>query len=132
MLAWNRAATRTITDFARIMEADRNILLFALTDPAARPLFGAEWAAIARRMVTQFRATHDLWAGDPSFAGLVDLLRQSSAAFATWWPDHDIRAPLSGRKTLHHPTLGLLRVDHASFQANDNSARRIQLVDATH
>jgi hypothetical protein len=30
-LAWNRAATRTFIDFARIKEADRNILLFALT-----------------------------------------------------------------------------------------------------
>jgi hypothetical protein len=51
VLAWIRAATRAITDFARIKEEDRNILLFVLTAPAARPPFGAEWAAIARRMV---------------------------------------------------------------------------------
>jgi hypothetical protein len=55
VLAWNRVAARAIVDFARIKEEDRNILLFALTDPAARSLFGAEWVAIARRLVTQFR-----------------------------------------------------------------------------
>ena len=76
-------------------------------------------------MLAQFRAVHDLWAGDPSFTGLVDRLRQSSPAFAGWWLDHDIRAPLSGRKTLHHPTRGTLRFDHASFQANDNSALKL-------
>jgi transcriptional regulator with XRE-family HTH domain len=73
VLAWNRAAAREITDFARVKEENRNILLFVLTDPAARPLFGAEWAVIARRMVTQFRAAHDLWAGDPACQSALNI-----------------------------------------------------------
>jgi MmyB-like transcription regulator ligand binding domain len=35
VLAWNRAATRALTDFARVKEEDRNILIFVLTDPSA-------------------------------------------------------------------------------------------------
>ena len=125
VLAWNDAANELFCDFGAVPKAEQNILWFVFADPRARALFGDSWPSVARAMLAQFRATHDLWASDPSFAGLVDLLRQSSAAFATWWPDHDIRAPLSGRKTLHHPTLGPLRFDHASFQANDNSALKL-------
>jgi hypothetical protein len=97
VLAWNDAATRAITDFAQIKEEDRNILLFVLLDPAARPLFGAAWAAIARRMVTQFRAAHDLWAGDPAFSELVARLRRESDEFTRWWSAHDVGETRAGR-----------------------------------
>jgi transcriptional regulator with XRE-family HTH domain len=125
LLAWNDAAVALFCDFGALPKAERNILWFVFADPRARALFGDAWPNVARAMLAQFRVTHDLWAGDPSFAGLVDRLRQFSPAFASWWPDHDIRAPVSGRKTLHHPTRGLLRLDHASFQANDNSALKL-------
>jgi transcriptional regulator with XRE-family HTH domain len=125
VLAWNDAAAQLFCDFGALPKAERNILLFAFSDPRARALFGDGWALVARAMLAQFRATHDRWAGDPSFAALVDRLRQSSPAFASWWPHHDVRAPMSGRKTLHHPTRGLLRFDHASFQANDNAALKL-------
>jgi transcriptional regulator with XRE-family HTH domain len=121
VLAWNRAATRAITDFARIQEEDRNILLFALTDSAARPLFSAEWAAIARRMVTQFRAAHDLWAGDPAFAELVARLRRESREFARWWSSHGVGETRAGRKVLHRADWAFPFV-HASFQSNDDPA----------
>jgi len=124
VLAWNRAATRAITDFARIKEEDRNILLFVLTAPAARPLFGAEWAAIARRMVTQFRAAHDLWAGDPGFAGLVTRLARDSREFARWWNAHDVDEARAGRKVLHRANRAFPFV-HASFQSNDDPALRL-------
>ena len=32
------------------------------------------------------------------------------------------RASLAARKLLHHPSKGLLRFEHASFQANDDPA----------
>ena len=57
-------------------EADRNSLLSVLTNPATRRLFGASWADEARRIVAQFRATHDLWAGDPAFHDLLARLRR--------------------------------------------------------
>jgi transcriptional regulator with XRE-family HTH domain len=124
VLAWNRTAARTITDFARIKEEDRNILLFVLTDPAARPLFGAEWAAIARRMVTQFRAAHNLWAGDPAFAELVARLCCESREFARWWSTHDVGKTRAGRKVLHRADQVFPFV-HASFQSNDDPALRM-------
>jgi transcriptional regulator with XRE-family HTH domain len=124
VLAWNRAATREIADFARMKEEDRNILLFALTDHAARALFGAEWAAIARRMVTQFRVAHDFWAGDPAFAELVARLRRDSREFARWWSAHDVGETRAGRKVLHRAGRAFPFM-HASFQSNDDPGLRL-------
>jgi hypothetical protein len=57
-------------------------------------------------MVAQFRATHDVWAGDPAFTELCS-------------------ACASGRKSLHHPKLSLLQFEYTSFQANDDPALKL-------
>lgn len=124
VLAWNDAAEE-IFAFGRLSEEDRNVLICILTLPATRKLFGAGWADEAKRVVAQFRATHDLWAGDPAFVALLERLRQGSPEFAGWWKAHDIRAAAAGRKQLKHPKKGLLRFEHASFQANDDPSLKL-------
>ena len=124
VLAWNRAADR-IFGFSRVADADRNVLLSMLTDPAARRLFGSGWRDEAQRMLGQFRATHDLWAGDPAFVELLDRLRAGSAEFEGWWQAHDVRPVATGHKLLLHPDKGPLRFEHASFQANDDPALKL-------
>ena len=54
-------------------------------------------------MVAQFRATHDLWAGDPAFTSLLERLQQGSPEFTAWWTTHDVRNIAGGRKQLDHP-----------------------------
>jgi len=124
ILAWN-AAAEDIFAFSRLPEDDRNILICALTNPQTRRLFGSGWADEAKRMVAQFRATHDLWAGDPAFVELLDRLRQGCPEFADWWEAHDIKSVAGGRKSMKHPKKGLLRFEHASFQANDDPALKL-------
>jgi transcriptional regulator with XRE-family HTH domain len=124
ILAWNDAAD-DIFGFSRLAEANRNILLCVLTDPAGRSLFGATWADEAKRMVAQFRATHDLWAGDPAFLDLLGRLRDGCSEFAVWWEAHDIRGAAAGQKLLNHPVRGLLRLEYAAFQANDDPALKL-------
>ena len=124
VLAWNKAAEE-IFAFSRLPEQDRNILILILINPATRRLFGAGWSDEAKRIVAQFRATHDLWAGDPAFVDLLERLRRGSPEFATWWKAHDIRAAASGRKQMSHPKKGMLRFEHASFQANDDPALKL-------
>lgn len=124
ILAWN-AAAEDIFAFGRLAEADRNSLVLVLTNPHTRRLFGTGWADEARRMVAQFRATHDLWAGDPAFLELLERLRQACAEFAGWWEAHDIKGVAGGQKLLKHPVKGLLRLEHASFQANDDPALKL-------
>jgi transcriptional regulator with XRE-family HTH domain len=124
ILAWNAAAAE-IFAFDRLAEEDRNILVCVLTKPETRRLFGPAWADEAKRVVAQFRATHDLWAGDPAFLDLLDRLRRGSPEFATWWEAHDISNAAAGRKLLRHPKKGSLRFEYATFQANDDPALKL-------
>jgi len=124
VLAWNEAAEE-IFGFSRLAEGDRNVLLLMLTNPRTREAFGAGWAEEAKRMVAQFRATHDVWAGDPAFTALLERLRLGSPEFSRWWGAHEVRGTASGRKLLHHPRKGAQHYDYASFQSNDDPALKL-------
>ncbi len=127
ILAWNDAAAALFGDFSRIPINDRNVLHWMMCDPSAKHLFGMTWATEAERVVSLFRSAYDLWPGDKAFASLVDRVGATSPEFQKWWPEHGIGAPLSGTKHLKHPTLGVLRYEYASFQANDDPALKLAL-----
>ena len=78
-------------------------------------------------MVSLFRAAHDLWPGDKAFVDLVSRTGKNCAEFETWWSEHGIGAPVFGTKHLHHPTLGHVRYEYATFQANDDPALKLAL-----
>ncbi len=124
ILAWNTAANDVFA-FDRLPDADRNSLICILTNPHTRRLFGASWVDEAKRMVAQFRATHDLLAGDPAFVDLLERLRQGCPEFSGWWDTHDVHNAVSGEKSLKHPKRGALRFEYASFQANDDTALKL-------
>ncbi len=124
VLAWNASADKLLA-FSRLADEDRNVLLSVLVNPHARRLFGAGWADEAQRMVAQFRATHDLWAGDPAFVELIARLRAGSPEFIGWWEAHDVRGIATGEKQLTHPKQGALRFEHSSFQSNDDPALKL-------
>lgn len=133
VLAWNEAANE-IFGFDHVAEADRNILVAMLTRAEVRRLFGSTWQEEARRMVAQFRATHDLWAGDSAFVALIERLRKDCPEFSAWWRTHDVRSTSAGQKVLHHPKKGRLRFQYASFQSNDDPALKLVIYTpaATH
>lgn len=124
ILAWNKAA-QDVFGYGDLAEEDRNTLLIILTTKQARRWFGAAWENEARRILAQFRATHDLFADDPAFRALLSRLRAGCPEVARWWKQHDVNVPRSGRKVVFHPTKGTLRYEYASFQANDDAALRL-------
>ena len=127
VLSWNAAATALFGDFGPVADEKRNILLWMLTDPAAKNVFGKTWPDEARRIVSLFRVSYDLWPGDPGFIGLVDQVKAHCPEFEGWWSEHGIGAPLSGAKSLRHPKLGPVCYQYASFQANDDPALKLAL-----
>src|SRR6266481_7054343 len=129
ILTWNAAADE-IFAFSRLADEDRNTLISVLTNPATRRLFGPAWASEAQRMVAQFRATHDLWAGDPAFVDLLERLRKGCPEFVTWWEAHDVSGISAGQKSLRHPKKGSLRFEYATFQANDDPALKLVIYSA--
>ena len=127
ILAWNDAAAELFGDFARMPVKDRNILLFMLTDPKARRLFGTGWTKEAKRIVSLFRAAHDHWAGDAAFHDLVERIRAECSEFSAWWQLHDIGAPVSGTKLLHHPVDGPVTFEYTTFQVNDDPRLKLAI-----
>ena len=127
VLAWNAAASTLFGDFGGWAQEDRNILVFLLTTPEARRLFGEGWAGEARRVVAQFRAVHDLRAGDPAFDGLRDRLQRACPEFDRWWETHDVAEPSSGRKRLHGPEGDACDYVYATLQANDDPALKLAI-----
>ena len=124
VLAWN-AAAEEVFGFGRLPEDERNTLIYVLTNPESRRLFGASWPEEARRIVTQFRRTHDLWAGDPAFLDLQARLRQGCPEFDGWWGTHDVSVSVAGRKVLNHSKRGRLTFEYATFQANDDPGLKL-------
>jgi transcriptional regulator with XRE-family HTH domain len=126
VLAWN-AKAEEIFGFGQLAEDERNTLILVLCTRRARDLFGAGWKEQAKRMVAQFRATHDLWAGDPAFTDLIERLRRDNRDFQTWWAAHDVRGPSAGQKLIEHPNRGRLALQHASFQASDDPELKLTI-----
>jgi transcriptional regulator with XRE-family HTH domain len=126
VLAWNAPAD-ALFGFSRYRAEDRNILLCMLTTGEARRLFGKTWAAEAKRLLALFRATHDLWAGDPAFADLLDRLRSGCPEFETWWARHEVGVTRAGEKSLVSKKHGTLRLQYATFQSNDMPDLRLAI-----
>jgi hypothetical protein len=55
------------------------VLILRMTSKQTRKSYGAGWADVAKGMVAMFRATHDVWTGDPAFADLLARLRQGQS-----------------------------------------------------
>lgn len=127
ILAWNAATRLLFGDFDQLPPENRNILHWMISDPTAKRVFGQTWTDEARRMVSLFRASYDLWPGDAAFVGLVGDLRASCPEFGGWWAAHGVGAPISGTKHLQHPLLGPVSYEYASFQANDDPALKLAL-----
>jgi hypothetical protein len=69
-----------------------------------------------------------LWAGDPAFQELLARLRQGCPEFSGWWEAHDIGGAAAGQKSLSHPRKGRLKLEYASFQANDDPALKLIII----
>lgn len=127
LLAWNVAATALFVDLEALAPAERNILLYMITDPRARVLFGPAWAAEARRMVAIFRTAHDVCSDEPAFVELVERLRSGCDQFEGWWQQHRVAGAVSGTKTLYHPTRGPLRYDYLTLHPDENPGLRFSV-----
>jgi transcriptional regulator with XRE-family HTH domain len=124
VLVWNTAAAELLTDFSAAPAEDRNVLVYLLLDPAARALFGAGWAEVARHAVAQFRAAHDLAGPDPAFTALSGRLRAGCPELAGWWDEHRVAAAGSGRKVLHLRD-GPVAYEYVTLQPTDDPALRL-------
>jgi hypothetical protein len=63
---------------------------------------------------------HSQFPANPEHAALIDELRRESQIFNEWWNEPFIMGTPEGKKLLHHPVAGDIRVDYLSFQTDEH------------
>lgn len=114
IVAWNRAATLTLTDYAALPPGERNILRRMFLDPATRAA-QSDWESVARFLVATFRAETARAGETERSAALLAELNAGSAEFARLWTDNDVRTTGEGAKTIRHAKVGEITFEFSSF-----------------
>ena len=114
VVAWNRAASVTLTDYAALPPDNRNVLRFIFSDPHVRAA-QYDWGSVARFVVAAFRADVIRAGAAENVKAMVDELCRTSSEFAALWRENDVRTHGDGTKHLKHPKAGKLALEYSSF-----------------
>ena len=114
VVAWNRAATVVLTDYATLEAAQRNVLRLIFLNPRVQAA-QHDWESVARFVVAAFRADAARAGASKSVQALVDELCQASPDFERMWRDNDVRTYGEGTKQLKHRAAGLISMEYSSF-----------------
>ncbi len=120
LVAWNRAATVMLTDFALLPAPQRNLLRLLFLDPRARAM-QPDWAESARFVVSAFKVDAARAGAASDVAPLVAELCRSSPEFEIMWHDDEIRSFGEGAKHMQHPLLGALSFEYSVFAVDARS-----------
>ncbi len=114
VVAWNRAATVMLTDYAKLPAEQRNILRFIFLDPKVRAA-QYDWESVARFVVGAFRVDAARAGAAEEVEPLVDELSRLSPEFKAMWQDNDVRSHGEAVKHIRHATLGPLAFEYSAF-----------------
>ena len=120
VVAWNRAATLVLSDYAALAPEQRNILRILFCNARARTRMSqAHWESNARLAVATFRLETARAGASKSAQAIVDELSQSSPEFLSMWLDNDVSSYGEGVKHLENPVTGPLALEYSTFAVND-------------
>ena len=114
VVAWNRAATVLLTDYASLPPKQRNVLRFIFLDPVVRAA-QYDWESVARHVVSAFRVDAARAGAAAEVQPLVDELSRLSPEFKALWRDNDIRSHGEAVKHIRHPRLGPIAFEYSAF-----------------
>jgi transcriptional regulator with XRE-family HTH domain len=124
VLAANRAARVLWTDWAALPPAERNMVWWTFTHPAARSVL-ADWEHEASTLLAQFRSAAARHPDEPGFNELIERLHAASSAVRAWWPRHQVVPLGSGLKRLRHPQLGEVAMRHVVLTVADDPSQKL-------
>ncbi len=125
VLAWNDAGCAVFGDYRhRTGPRERNTIWGIFTNPLTRQQI-VNWEEDARQLLAQFRSTCGRYPEDAQLTELIHDLMLASPEFRAWWPDHEVRGGLEGRKVLNHPQVGRLVFERLTFQVFDTPDLKI-------
>ena len=115
VIAWNRAATVMLVDYASLPPEQRNILRFIFLDPRARAV-QYDWDSVARFVLGTFRVEAVRAGATQAIEPLVDELSRLSPEFKAMWSDNEVRgAHGEAIKRIRHPVLGPIAFEYSQF-----------------
>jgi len=114
VVAWNKAASVVLTDYGASPPEERNILRKIFLDPQVRAA-QYDWDAVARFVVSAFRADTARAGASDEVAPLVEELSRHSPEFAAMWRDKEVRSYGEGVKKIRHAKAGLIAFEYSSF-----------------
>jgi transcriptional regulator with XRE-family HTH domain len=114
IVAWNRAATAMLTDYAALPPDQRNVLRFIFLDPRVRAA-QQNWESVARFVVGAFRVDAARAGAAAAVQPLVDELCRLSPEFAAMWRDNDVRSHGEAVKHIRHPIAGPIAFEYSAF-----------------
>jgi transcriptional regulator with XRE-family HTH domain len=115
IIAWNRAASAVLCDYAALAADQRNGLRLVFCNPRVRAAM-PNWESDARFVVAAFRADTARAGTAGNAKALVDDLCRLSAEFEAMWRDNDVRSTYGeGAKHVRHPVAGLIGLEYSAF-----------------
>ena len=110
-------------------EQPPNAARFTFLDPAAQQFF-TDWEKNAKDLVAALRSEAGRNPYDRALSDLVGELSTRSEPFRKWWAAHNVRYHNTGRKRLHHPTVGDLELDYEVMQLSADSGLLLAVFSA--
>ena len=110
-------------------EQPPNAARFTFLDPAAQQFF-PDWEKNAKDLVAMLRAEAGRNPYDRALTDLIGELSTRSEPFRKWWAAHNVRSHDTGRKRLHHPTVGDLELDYEVMQLSADSGLLLAIFSA--
>jgi transcriptional regulator with XRE-family HTH domain len=117
VVAWNRASTVMLTDYASTPPEQRNILRFVFLDQRAR-VAQHDWESVARFVVAAFRVDAARAGAAAEVEPLVDELCRLSPEFEAMWGDNDVRGHVEAVKHIRHAMLGPIDFEYSAFSVD--------------
>ncbi len=106
LLSWNNAATEWYDDWDRLLEKDRNMILWMLTESKARQSL-VEWEETVRDTIARWRADIVHLPHDKTIQNRIDEFQSKSSEFAQWWNSTEVLEHRVGTRLLRHRRLGV-------------------------
>jgi len=115
IVAWNRAASMVLADYAALAPEQRNSLRLVFCNPRVRAKM-PNWESDARFVVAAFRAETARAGAAKNVEALVDELRHLSPEFAAMWRENDVCGTYGETaKQVRHPVAGLIALEYSTF-----------------
>ena len=114
VVAWNRAASVVLADYAALPVEQRNVLRLLFGNPHIRER-QLDWKSVARFVVAALRADAARAGASNELEALIDELSRTSPEFVQMWSDHDVCSFGEGTKHVRHSGIGMIAMEYSSF-----------------